>query len=193
MLLAMTGPDTVVSELADRLELERTTTHHLRSGGSMSVAAVARAVPLFLLLVLGALGSKAAHAEDSWRSQPAPLLQERLSEEESAAPADHAPGVASKNRKGLPFTRTGKKIVKKDNADRNQGQTRCENCDIETVPAEQHKTGVTPPVNETHVDHVIPRVEGGRGDPDNGQVLCRDCNLKKGAKVPEAPRKSRSP
>ena len=64
---------------------------------------------------------------------------------------------------------------------------------MEPVPAQQHKKGVTPPTNETHVDHVIPRVEGGRGEPDNGQVLCRDCNLEKGAKIPEAPRKPRSP
>ncbi|WP_407653764.1 HNH endonuclease [Archangium lipolyticum] len=34
------------------------------------------------------------------------------------------------------------------------------------------------------VDHVIPRAKGGEGDPDNGQVLCRDCNLKKSDKAP---------
>lgn len=76
---------------------------------------------------------------------------------------------------------------------RNQGQTRCENCGIKTVPAQQHKKGVTPPTNETHVDHVIPRVEGGKGEPDNGQVLCRDCNLKKGDKTAEPPRKTPAP
>jgi 5-methylcytosine-specific restriction endonuclease McrA len=142
------------------------------------------------MLVLGSLRSEAAPAEDSWRPLPAPLVQERLTEEKSTTPAEHGSWVAAKNRKALPFTRTGKKIVKEDNAARNQGQTRCENCGIETVPAQQHKKGVTPPTNETHVDHVIPRVEGGRGEPDNGQVLCRDCNLKKGDKTAETPRKT---
>lgn len=159
----------------------------------MSFAVVARAVPLSLLLILGALSSQTTSAEDSWHLQPVPLVQERPTSQETTAPAEHGPGVASKNRKALPFTKTGKKIVKEDNAARNQGQTRCENCDTETVPAQQHKKGVTPPANETHVDHVIPRVEGGSGDPDNGQVLCRNCNLEKGAKVPEAPQKPRSP
>ena len=158
----------------------------------MPFAAAARAVPLLLTLVLWASCSETVSAEDSWHPPRAPLVQERLTTQD-ATPAEHGPWVAAKNRKGLPFTRTGKKIVKEDNAARNQGQTRCENCDIETVPAQQHKKGVTPPTNETHVDHVIPRVEGGRGDPDNGQVLCRDCNLKKGDKTPETPRKSPSP
>jgi 5-methylcytosine-specific restriction endonuclease McrA len=53
------------------------------------------------------------------------------------------------------------------------------NCGVETVPAEQHKKGVTPPKNETHVDHVVPRAKGGTGEPDNGQVLCRECNIQK--------------
>lgn len=39
-----------------------------------------------------------------------------------------------------------------------------------------------PPPAETQVDHVIPRVKGGDGAPPNGQVLCRDCNNKKGDK-----------
>ena len=45
--------------------------------------------------------------------------------------------------------------------------------------------GVTPPKDETQVDHIDPKSKGGSGTPDNGQVLCRGCNLDKGAKVPE--------
>jgi 5-methylcytosine-specific restriction endonuclease McrA len=159
----------------------------------MPFAAAARAVPLILTLVLAALCSEPAFAEDAWLPLPAPLVQEQLTNEESTALAEDGPWIAAKNRKGMPFTKMGKKIVKGDNAARNQGQTRCENCDVETVPAQQHKKGVTPPANETHVDHVIPRVEGGKGSPDNGQVLCRDCNLKKGDKSPETPQKPPSP
>jgi len=32
--------------------------------------------------------------------------------------------------------------------------------------------------------HKIPRSKGGPGEEDNAQVLCRDCNLKKGDKDP---------
>jgi 5-methylcytosine-specific restriction endonuclease McrA len=159
----------------------------------MPFAAAARTVSLVLMLVLGVVCSEAASAKDAWLPLTAPLVQEQFTSEESTAPAERGPWVAAKNRKGLPFTKTGKKIVKEDNAARNQGQTRCENCDSETVPAQQHKKGVTPPTNETHVDHVIPRVEGGKGSPDNGQVLCRDCNLKKGDKSPETPQKPPAP
>lgn len=64
----------------------------------------------------------------------------------------------------------------------NAGQTICINCSEATVPAQQSRAGVTPPQNETHVDHIIPKSKGGNGSPGNGQVLCRECNLKKGAK-----------
>lgn len=47
---------------------------------------------------------------------------------------------------------------------------------------ENVKKGVTPPTNETQVDHVVPKSKGGKGVPDNGQILCRECNLKKGDK-----------
>ncbi|WP_414639233.1 HNH endonuclease [Archangium sp.] len=34
------------------------------------------------------------------------------------------------------------------------------------------------------MDHVTPKAKGGKGVPENGQVLCRDCNLEKGSKAP---------
>jgi 5-methylcytosine-specific restriction endonuclease McrA len=86
--------------------------------------------------------------------------------------------------RGKRFTTQQKKIVKKENADANEGQNRCEECRVETVPAKKHEKGVTPPPNETHVDHKIPSAKGGPSEVDNGQVLCRDCNLKKGDKDP---------
>ncbi|WP_225414676.1 HNH endonuclease [Stigmatella hybrida] len=95
---------------------------------------------------------------------------------------DLAPEVVAGKRPGSRFTKKDKEIVKQDNASRNGGKTVCETCGVETVPADQHKKGITPPANETHVDHVIPKAKGGAGDPDNGQVLCRDCNIKKGDK-----------
>lgn len=37
------------------------------------------------------------------------------------------------------------------------------------------------PFEKMHADHIIPWSKGGHTTPDNCQMLCRDCNLKKGA------------
>ncbi len=100
---------------------------------------------------------------------------------ESALRADASISGKS-NRK--PFTQKQKTVVKQQNAEENDGKNNCENCGTETVPAKKHVKGVTPPLNETHVDHVIPQAKGGKSETDNGQVLCRDCNIKKGDKLP---------
>jgi RHS repeat-associated protein len=84
-----------------------------------------------------------------------------------------------KDRSGENFTKAGKEVVIDKNKANNNGQTVCENCGVNTVPGKQSKKGVTPPGNETNVDHKKRKSEGGRGNPDNGQVLCRDCNLDK--------------
>ncbi|NOK23640.1 HNH endonuclease, partial [Corallococcus carmarthensis] len=89
-----------------------------------------------------------------------------------------------KDRSGRDFTRAGKRDVIESNRKANEGQTICESCGTETVPAQQSKKGVTPPGNETHVDHVQPKSKGGEGAPGNGQVLCRDCNLEKSDTYP---------
>lgn len=110
-----------------------------------------------------------------------------LHPESSCAPCNFQEpqeGLASGKRTGKPFTRTGKTLVKERNAEKNEGKTRCESCGTETVPAKKHEKDVTPPSNEAHVDHVIPKAKGGPGEPDNGQVLCRECNLEKSDKTP---------
>ena len=96
--------------------------------------------------------------------------------------AARSEGTAGGERAGKPMTPAGKEQVKSENAAQNGGQTTCSNCGQATVPAKQSEAGVTPPKNETHVDHKIPQSKGGDGSPSNGQVLCRDCNLKKSDK-----------
>lgn len=109
---------------------------------------------------------------------------------EQASSSAEVPGsvrqqaVAGGARAGKAFTKKQKQVTKEKNAQKNDGTTRCENCDNETVPGKKHEKGVTPPLNETQVDHKIPRSKGGPGEEDNAQVLCRDCNLKKGDKEP---------
>ncbi len=97
--------------------------------------------------------------------------------------AKQAPG----SRPGKAFTPKGKDAVKDDNKSKNGGQPTCENCGQPTTPGQQGTKGVTPADSETNVDHVTPKSKGGSGTPENGQVLCRGCNLQKGNKTPEPP------
>lgn len=36
---------------------------------------------------------------------------------------------------------------------------------------------------DLHFDHIVPVSRGGSGSPANVELLCRTCNLKKGAKL----------
>jgi RHS repeat-associated protein len=91
-------------------------------------------------------------------------------------------GTSGGPRAGKPFTPKDKAEIKAENAAAHGGQTTCETCGQSTVPGQKHEAGVTPPGNETHVDHIIAQSQDGDGSKSNGRVLCRDCNLKKGDK-----------
>ena len=92
---------------------------------------------------------------------------------------ERAEKLSQKQRPGKDFTKAGKDAVKDLNREKNDGKTVCENCGVETVPGKKSERGVVPPKNETQVDHIKRKREGGSGTPDNGQVLCRSCNLDK--------------
>ena len=92
---------------------------------------------------------------------------------------ERADKLNSKNRDGKDFTPAGKEVVREQNATNNGGDMRCENCGTHVVKPSQHQLGQTPPSNEAHVDHKIPKSKNGSGTPANGQVLCRGCNLEK--------------
>ena len=92
-------------------------------------------------------------------------------------------GTSGGPRSGRDFTPAGKREIDQRNID-SHGKPTCENCAAEVVPGQQSQKGVTPPGNERQRDHIIPKSKGGDGSPSNGQVLCRECNLKKRDELP---------
>jgi 5-methylcytosine-specific restriction endonuclease McrA len=54
---------------------------------------------------------------------------------------------------------------------RDRGQ--CQICDRDI-------SGLRSPLDEIHLDHIIPLAEYGNNDPTNFQLTCRECNLEKG-------------
>jgi hypothetical protein len=89
-------------------------------------------------------------------------------------------GTAGGSRAGKGFTKKGKSEIDNSNAEEHGGRNVCENCGTDVEPGQRHQRGVRPPDNERQRDHIIPKSRGGDGDPSNGQVLCRRCNLGKG-------------
>lgn len=114
----------------------------------------------------------------------------QLTQQESVASAPSSfaskatKGGAGGSRTGKAFTPAGKKKIDAENAAKNDGTNKCENCGIEVVPGQKSQSGVSPPTNQRERDHVIPKSKGGEGTPENGQVLCRECNLEKSNKAP---------
>ncbi|HVG61528.1 MAG TPA: HNH endonuclease signature motif containing protein [Hyalangium sp.] len=88
-------------------------------------------------------------------------------------------GSANGTRAGKVFTTGGKRQIDAENAARNGGVNKCENCGVKVVPGQKSQRGVSPPAHQRERDHIIPKSQGGDGAPSNGQILCRGCNLEK--------------
>jgi hypothetical protein len=55
-------------------------------------------------------------------------------------------------------------------------QGKCQLCDKDI-------SGLRSPFDEVHLDHIVPLADFGNNDPTNFQLVCRECNLAKGAKT----------
>jgi hypothetical protein len=88
--------------------------------------------------------------------------------------------LSAVGREGKDFTKAGKEAVIDLDKAKNGGKTICKDCGIETIPATRDTRGVAPPKNRTEIDHIDRKRDGGSGTPNNGRVLCSDCNKKKG-------------
>ncbi len=88
------------------------------------------------------------------------------------------PGGAPGSRVGKDFTVAGKREVLRK-AVTAEGDILCAECGVKCVRPEKSMSGVTPNANEWQIDHVFAKSRGGSGTPDNGQVLCRQCNRNK--------------
>jgi 5-methylcytosine-specific restriction endonuclease McrA len=84
--------------------------------------------------------------------------------------------------KGKPFTKSVKDKAKELNRQKYGGKLVSEKSGDELVRGQRHQKGVRPPDNEAHVDHKIPRAQGGDNSLENAQILSRKENLQKGSK-----------
>ncbi|MEV6491585.1 polymorphic toxin-type HINT domain-containing protein, partial [Actinoplanes sp. NPDC051633] len=83
---------------------------------------------------------------------------------------------ADMSRAGKKATPAGKRKTIAESRRNNAGKTRCDDCQIETIPATQSRSGVRPAPNETRIDHIWPQSLGGPGSPWNLRVTCVLCN-----------------
>jgi RHS repeat-associated protein len=147
-------------------------------GGTKGYAAAATTAGLVKWAVNGLRSLFSSNNQGSKENTPSPQLQKAQ---------ERADKLSQKQRPGENMTKAGKEAVKDVNRAKNGGKMKCENCGTEVQNAAKHTKGNKPPGNEAHVDHVDPKANGGSGTPDNGQILCRDCNLEKGAIPPPNP------
>jgi 5-methylcytosine-specific restriction endonuclease McrA len=80
---------------------------------------------------------------------------------------------------GGQFTQAQKQMILEANRQRNGGFIRSDRSGEILVPPTRHVPNVSPPINEAHIDHIMPRSKGGANSFDNAQVLSRTENLKK--------------
>ncbi|WP_437732665.1 RHS repeat-associated core domain-containing protein [Sorangium sp. So ce1335] len=150
----------------------------ITSATGIGAAIGAPAIVVSTGLVVGGIGNIAAGIQGLSQA----LMSQGSGGTGSQGAALAARGGAPGSRPAQPFTKAGKDEIWKQNAAVHRGVNKCDNCGADVVKPQKHTKSVTPPNNEGHVDHVTSRSKGGSGTIDNGQLLCRNCNLEKGSK-----------
>lgn len=90
----------------------------------------------------------------------------------------------SKVGRGREFAHGQKQRIRQRNLQLNGHRMRDDATGAPLRKAQQHTKGVTPPKNEAHVDHIVPRSKGGANSYGNASVRSRADNLSKGARAP---------
>lgn len=104
-------------------------------------------------------------------------VEQRVSYEHLPPPKHVAPGKDA--------TRMQNREIRQENMKRNGGTLRDDETGAELVMPKQSKKGITPPDNEAHIDHIVPKAAGGTNEYSNFQVISRQRNLAKGKTVPK--------
>lgn len=150
----------------------------LATGGIVAAGGTATIVgaPVGWVVGGGIIAGGAATAGIMW-------LADKISER--IVRSNNASSENAGRRAGQPFTPKEKEKVIDANKQKNDGKVICEGCKVETTKPEKSQRGVTPPSTDRQVDHIDPKSNGGSGTAENGQVLCRTCNIDKSNKIPE--------
>jgi hypothetical protein len=101
---------------------------------------------------------------------------------QDASPYDHLPAPRHVEP-GKKVTPMQKREMHAENRRRNGGALRDDETGELLSTPKQSTTGVTPPSNEAHIDHVVPKSTGGTNGYPNLRVISRQRNLEKGSKV----------
>lgn len=80
---------------------------------------------------------------------------------------------------GLPFTRSQKAEILRQNMERNGGVLKSDLSGAVLSAPQQYRAGVAPSPLEAQVDHIYPRSLGGANSAENAQVLGRGENIQK--------------
>lgn len=88
--------------------------------------------------------------------------------------------------KGKPPNPWGKKQRYAWKQEQHSKNPHCFYCGVETLLiGKKDYYGSSPPLNNASLDHYHPLAKGGKDEPDNWRLTCRQCNEAKGDAMPD--------